>query len=259
VNRLDAPPPAPASPSAPPAALRLPLARPRWVWVFFAINILVWLLMALAGGSEEPLVLIQFGANFSPLIAAGEYWRLFTANFLHVGLAHLLLNSYALYALGPEMEALFGSTRFVVIYLLSGLSGSIASFGLHADASLSAGASTALFGIIGAMIAFFFRNRQRFGEHGRLRLNNYIVIAGLNLIIGLNVPSIDMLGHAGGFAGGLILGWMLCPYYTVQVEGGEPRVVDLNSLRSEWLGVLLFIGLLVAGVVGGVARQGNLF
>jgi len=238
--------------------LRLPLTRPRWVWVFFGINIVVWLSMTLAGGSEDPVVLIQFGANFSPFVAAGEFWRLFTANFLHIGLAHLLFNSYALYALGPEMEALYGSPRFVVIYLLSGLSGSIASFGLHADVNLSAGASTALFGIIGAMIAFFIRNREKFGERGRRRLSSYVTIAGLNLVIGLNVPGIDMLGHAGGFVGGLILGWLLCPYYTVQIEADGPRVIDLNSLRNEWLGVILYLALLAAGVIGGVARQGVL-
>lgn len=250
MNRTDASPP-----PAQPAALRLPISQPRWVWVFLAVNVAVWLLMTLAGGSENRAVLIQFGANHSPDILAGEYWRLFTANFLHIGVVHLLFNSYALYVLGPEMEALYGSRRFVAIYLLSGLSGSIVSFGLHTGVTLSAGASTALFGIVGAMTAFFARNRKHFGARGMRRLNNYIIIAGLNLVLGLSVRGIDTLGHIGGFGGGLMLGWLLCPSYAVEVEAGEPRVVDLNSLRREWLGVALFVVLLIVGVAGGIVRQ----
>lgn len=254
MSQTDPSAPAPASPAAPRPSLRLPLSRPRWIWLFLAVNMAVWVLMTLAGGSEDPTVLVRFGANYSPLIAQGEIWRLFTANFLHIGIVHLLFNSYALYALGPEMEAVFGSPRFVAIYLLSGLSGSIASFGLRSGVTLSAGASTAIFGIAGAMVAFFVRNRRHFGSVGWRRLNHYIVLAGMNLIIGLSVRGIDTLGHLGGFAGGLTLGWLLCPFYAVNEDGGTPRVVDLNSLSREWLGVALFIILLIVGVVGGVSR-----
>ncbi|HLF29195.1 MAG TPA: rhomboid family intramembrane serine protease [Anaerolineae bacterium] len=249
------PPPAAPAPAPPTPALRLPLSRPRWVWVFLAINLAVWLLMTAAGGSDNTRVLIQFGANIPSRIVAGEYWRLLTANFLHIGLVHLLFNSYAVYVLGPETEALYGSPRFVAIYLLSGLSGSIASFGLNAGATLSAGASTAIFGLVGAMAAFFIRNRKHFGAAGRRRLNNYLFVALLNLYIGLSVPGIDNLGHIGGFIGGLTVGWLLCPFYRVSVETGEPRVVDLTSLRSEWLGLALFAVLLIVGVMGGIARH----
>ena len=256
MNRPDFP--APAAPSPQQVGLRLPLTKPRWVWVFFGVNIGIWLLMTLAGGSENAQILIDFGANVPSRVAQGEVWRLFTANFLHIGLVHLLFNMYAIYILGPEMESLYGSARFVAIYLLTGLSGSIASFALHTDLALSAGASTSLFGIIGAMIAFFARNRERFGARGRQRLNNYVALAGLNLVIGISIPSIDMLGHAGGFVGGLVLGWLLCPYYAVKVEADGPHVVDLNSLRNEWRGVALFVILLIVGVIGGISRQGTL-
>jgi len=242
----------------PPEPLRLPTWRPRWVWVFLGINIVVWLLMTAAGGSESRRVLITFGANVpSRIVEQGEVWRLFTANFLHIGVVHLFFNSYALYALGPEMEALFGPARFVAIYLLSGLSGSIASFALNTNVGLSAGASTALFGVVGTMIAYFIRNRSHFGARGAQRLNSYVAMAAINFFLGLSIPGIDTLGHVGGFVGGLILGWLLCPFYRVEVRDGQPRVVDLNSLRSEWLGVALFVVLLAAGVVGGIAQQGG--
>ncbi|HEY4689807.1 MAG TPA: rhomboid family intramembrane serine protease [Anaerolineae bacterium] len=255
---MSQPSPSTPTPTTPSPSLRLPIARPRWVWVFLSVNIVVWLLMTASGGSENRSVLIAFGANApSRIVLYGEVWRLFTANFLHIGLVHLFFNSYALYALGPEMEALYGSERFVAIYVLSGLSGSIASFALHTDLGLSAGASTALFGIVGTMIAFFVRNRQHFGARGTQRLYSYAAMAMLNLFIGLSVPGIDTLGHVGGFVGGLILGWLLCPFYRIEVREGQPRVVDLNSLRSEWLGVTLFAVLLAVSVIGGITRLGN--
>lgn len=247
--------PPPISAARPqPAPLRIPVTRPRWAWVFLGVNLIVWLLMTASGGSNNTRVLIEFGANYAPRVVEGEYWRLLTANFLHIGIIHLLFNSFALYTLGPEAEALFGSPRFVVIYLLGGLSGSILSFGLSPEAVVSAGASTSLFGLVGALLAYFVRNRRHFGSTGRRRIQNYIFLAAVNLIYGLSTTGIDNLGHIGGFFGGLILGWLLCPFYKVEGVGMERRVVDLNSLRGEWLGVVLFALLLVVGVIGGISR-----
>lgn len=247
-------PPSSAPPVEPRKPPTIPLTRPRWVFIFLTINITLWVLMTLAGGSQNGLVLTQFGANIAPLIAMGEVWRLLTANFLHIGVVHLAFNTYALYLLGQEGEALFGSPRFVLIYLLSGLSGSILSFIVRTDVVLSAGASTSIFGLMGALTAFFVRNRQQFGDVGRRRLNNYIFFALLNLWIGFTVPGIDNLGHIGGYLGGLALGWMLCPFYRVEFEGREQRVTDLNSLRNEWFGVGLFAALLVVATIAGIAR-----
>jgi len=244
--------PGPAAPQ--PQRLRLPLTQPRWVKVFLAVNVAVFAVMTLAGGTEDPDVLMRFGASFAPLIVQGDVWRLITANFIHIGVLHLAFNTLALYSLGQEVEALFGSPRFIVAYLLTGLAGSIFSFGLGSGSSLSAGASTALFGLAGALIAFFARNRRHFGSIGVRHLNNTVGLVAVNLFIGFSVPGIDNLGHLGGLIGGLILGWLLCPFYEVEAQHGEPQVVDRNSLRAEWRGVALFVVLLVAGVIGGLAR-----
>jgi rhomboid protease GluP len=234
---------------AAPMPLRLPLSRPRVTYVLLAIIGIVFVIEELSGGSQNVQVLINLGGNSGELVSKGQYWRLFTANFLHIGLLHIAFNAYALYWLGQETEALYGPVRFIAIYLLSCLSGAIASFALTYPV-VSAGASTGIFGLIGTLIAFFTRNRQVFGAMGRGRLNNLLFIGAINLMYGLSNPAIDMWGHVGGFIGGLTLGWLLCPYYQIeQLPDGSRRVLDLNSLRSEWIGVLLVCVLLIVAFV----------
>jgi rhomboid protease GluP len=231
-------------PVPPPVPLRLPLTRPRVVYALMAIIGLVFVLEELSGGSQNARVLIALGANYAPRVSAGEYWRLFTANFLHIGFLHVALNGYALYVLGQEVEAIYGSARFLVIFLLAGLAGAIASFTL--TYGLSAGASTGIFGLIGTLMAFFVRNREVLGSPGRTRLNNLLFIAGINVLYGVSVPAIDNWGHAGGLAGGLLLGWLLCPFYQIEfAPNGSRRVIDNNSLQHEWIGVGLVVMLMV--------------
>jgi rhomboid protease GluP len=248
MNPLNAPPPT-MPPSAP---LRLPLTRPRVVYGLLAIIGLVFLLEELSGGSQDPRVLINLGANYAPLVAAGEYWRLFTANFLHIGFLHVALNGYALYVLGQETEAIYGPVRFLAIFLLACLAGAIASFAF--THGLSAGASTGIFGLIGTMIAYFVRNRKVFGSLGRSRLNNLLFVAAINVIYGLSVTAIDNWGHAGGLVSGLLLGWLLCPFYQIETaDDGSRHVIDRNSLKAEWIGVGLVVVLLVVAFVAALA------
>ena len=229
----------------PPGPLRLPTYRPRVTYVIMGLLVVVFALETLAGGSEKSPVLIELGANVGPLVTAGEYWRIITANFLHIGLMHIVFNLYALYVVGPEVEMFYGPIRFSVIYLFSALSGAVASYAF--TYGLSAGASTALFGLIGTLVAFFTRNRSVFGEMGRARLGNLAVIIVINVILGLSPgASIDNWGHIGGFIGGAIMGWLLCPFYQIEAQAdGARRVVDRNSVRVEWIGLVLSALLLV--------------
>jgi rhomboid protease GluP len=239
VNQYQNPVPAPQ-----PVALRLPIYRPRVTYAMIGILIAVFVLETLAGGSESTRVLITLGANVGPLVTTGDYWRLFTANFLHIGLLHIAFNVYALYIVGTEVEMFYGPWRFLVIYLLSGLSGAIASYAF--TYGLSAGASTSIFGLIGTLVAFFVRNRAVFGEMSRSRLTNLIIVIVINVFYGLGAGTIDNWGHVGGFLGGLILGWLLCPFYQIEARpDGFRRVVDRNSLRLEWIGVALVSALMV--------------
>lgn len=224
----------------------IPLSKPIVTWVILSVNIGVWLAMELAGGSENTDVLVQFGAKLNALIVLGEYWRLLTACFLHIGIVHLAFNSYALYVLGSEMEALYGQVRFTIIYLLAGLFGSLMSFALSPGAGISAGASGAVFGLVGTLAAFYWRQRETFGSIAQRRFVNVIMLVALNALVGLTTPGIDNLAHLGGLVAGLILGWQLCPRYEVTTRpDGTTGVVDGNGLRRQWWAVLLAVALFV--------------
>lgn len=97
-------------------------------YVLIGINVAMFLLTAFAGGSTDPEVLTAFGACNRKLIDQGEVWRLVVPMFLHIGIIHLLANMYALWVLGPQLESLYGSARFTILYLLSGIGGFVASY-----------------------------------------------------------------------------------------------------------------------------------
>ncbi|MBU0490660.1 MAG: rhomboid family intramembrane serine protease [Chloroflexi bacterium] len=224
--------------STPPRQYSIPLTKPIVTWVLLAMNVFIWLAMTLAGGSDNPAVLEAFGAKVNALIVMGEYWRLLTSCFLHIGLLHLAFNMYALYILGPELEALYGRERFTIIYLFAGLFGSLASFALNPH--LSAGASGAIFGLVGALAAFYWRQRQAFGALSQRRLANMVMVIALNLFIGLTTPGIDNMAHMGGLVTGLILGWQLAPLYRfTQQPDGTRVIVDQNGWRRQWWAVVL--------------------
>ncbi len=232
--------------------------RPVVTYALLAINVVVWLAMGIAGGSEDPDVLLRFGAMFGPLIASGEYWRLFTAMFLHVGLLHLAFNGFGLLIFGRIVEGIYGPVRFALIYILAGLFGSVASYLLNSIA-IGAGASGAIFGVLGALAAFYLARREMLGEMGRQSLTGLAVIAGFNLIFGFTQPGIDNWAHMGGLAGGFAIGMALAPNYrrVDDVFGLGGRVVDVNSLaRSFWV-VPVAVVLLFGGTVLGNSRMPN--
>lgn len=243
--------PRPASPAAIP--LPLPLARPLFSWIILALNAVVWLLMTLNGGSTDLRVLVRFGAKVPWLGRTGEYWRLLTAIFLHVGFLHLLFNGYALYSLGPLIEILFGESRFLVIYFLSGLAGSVASYIM--SQAISAGASGAIFGLTGALAFYLVRHRKMLGRFGQRARRNVLFVIFYNLLLTLWGPGIDVFGHLGGLTGGLVLGGLLCPDYQVVVDDdGAPRMRDRNSLARQKWGLLLVCLALIAGTAVGNSR-----
>ncbi len=157
----------------------------------------------LLGGSTNEQVLLRLGANYSPLVLQGQYWRLVSSMFLHIGFVHLLVNGWALYQLGSLFEILMGSRRMLLVYFASGIAGSVAS--LFFTGGLSAGASGAIFGLMGSLIAFLLRHRENLTPQAKSLLTQLLFWAGLNVFLGFSVPGIDNAAHLGGCAAGMLL------------------------------------------------------
>ena len=177
-------------------------------YAFIGINLMVFLLMVFAGfdlfpnpieGSTDQRVLIAFGAKVNPLIQNGEVWRLLASTFIHIGIIHLAFNLYALGALGPLTEESLGHRKFFLVYILSGLGGSIASY-LFSSA-LSAGASGAIFGLLGALLYYSYK-RPALWKSGLGR--SLVVVILVNFGFGFVQPGIDNFAHLGGFIIGTI-------------------------------------------------------
>ncbi len=201
---------------------------------------IVWLVMKYIGDETSPEMLILFGAKFNPLITDGEYWRLLTSMFIHIGIIHLFFNLYALFILGKSVECFFGKIDFLVIYFISGLWGSLFSYAFNN--SISAGASGAVFGLIGALISFFAINKEMFGKSGKQTLISTIFIAVLNLVIGFSTSGIDNYAHIGGLLGGLSLGVGLTPRYKFDFDKGIYDSFNIQGLkRTILIGSIYFL------------------
>jgi rhomboid protease GluP len=186
--------------------------------------------------------LLEIGAKSRTAILSGEVWRFITPIFLHVGISHIFVNMYSLYAIGPAVERFFGTPRFMITYLLAGISGVI--FSLALSPYPSAGASGAIFGMLGALAAFLYRHRGLFGRFGRLQLRQIVIVAVLNLGLGL-MPGIDNWGHLGGLIAGALLGWSLGPRFeVVWVWTDQGQLVDRLPWEQSRIGYVAATGML---------------
>ena len=165
--------------------------------ILIGINVLVYLLMMF--GNYDYIV-NEF-CVYGPLIRLGEYYRLLTGIFLHGDIFHLLFNCYALYIIGSQMESFMGKGKYLVIYLFSGLIGSLASIALNGDTP-SVGASGAIFGLMGSMLYFGYHYRVYLGNVLKSQLIPLIMI---NLVLGAITPGIDNYAHIGGLIGGILM------------------------------------------------------
>lgn len=229
-----------------------------WVtWLLIAINVVVLVLMEMNGGSERTSTLITFGAKVNTLINQGQVWRLFTSMFLHIGLIHLAVNCFSLYNIGTLLERFIGSVRFAVLYVLAGLCGGLASYWFSPN-SISAGASGAIFGLLGALAVFFYLHRALFGKTANRMLTNVALVAIVNLGFGATVSGIDNFAHVGGLLGGIIVGALISPRFSVVMDSsGQPTVSESKSLAA-WIEVALFaaaLAFLVALAVGNGGRR----
>jgi rhomboid protease GluP len=178
--------------------------------VILGINVVVFLVMTFAGGSTSPAVLLDFGASFSPYFRRGEYWRLVMPMFLHIGWLHLIVNSYALFILGPILERVYGYGRFALLYVATGMGSSALSMSLSRN--IAAGASGAIFGIAGAMLVAGYLHRDLIPPRwGRALGRGILPFIVVNLILSFSVRGIDYWGHLGGLLTGMVLAALIPP------------------------------------------------
>ncbi|HEY6401379.1 MAG TPA: rhomboid family intramembrane serine protease [Blastocatellia bacterium] len=194
-------------------------------YALLGANLAVFLLMVIAGGTENYATLIAFGAKTNALLQSGDWFRLITPIFIHAGVLHLMLNSYALWMVGTQVEKLYGSARFLLIYLLSGVGGVVGSyFGQELmprfiDAP-SVGASGSIFGLFGVLAIFGFRYRRELPPAIRRAITTGVLpVILINLFIGFSIPFIDNSAHIGGLITGSALA-LFIPY----IAPGKERV-----------------------------------
>jgi membrane associated rhomboid family serine protease len=187
------------------------------VLVLILLNAVVFLFEISVGNLNDPEVLHRVGA-LEPyaVVAQGEYWRLFTALFLHGGFTHLLFNLFALYILGPPLERSIGTLRFAVCYLISGLASSAGVVGLmvfgFVQVAQLVGASGCIMGIVGTWAGFLVRHRH--APQAKQRLGNVVMIIVIQVAFDLSTPQVSMAAHLCGLIAGFFLGLLLTPRAT---------------------------------------------
>lgn len=182
--------------------------------ILISLNTLIFLVMVTSGVNillPEKQSIINWGANFGPLTLDGQWWRLFTACFIHIGIFHLLMNMYALLFIGLLLEPYLGKTRFFAAYLIAGIAASVTSLWWNNFTMISAGASGAIFGMYGVFLALLTTNLLDKSIKKPL-LISIAVFVGYNILNGFKPNSgIDNAGHIGGLITGLIIGYAFIP------------------------------------------------
>lgn len=198
--------------------------KPIITYILIFINIVMFVLMYMLGnGSKNTNTLIDFGANYILLTKAGEYYRLITSGFLHIGVIHLLLNMYSLYIVGSQVEYFYGKVKYIIIYLFSLIMGSLFTVALSSVNTVSAGASGAIFGLLGSILYFGIKYR---GYIGNSLVNQIVPVVVLNLIIGFTTPGIGNAAHIGGLIGGYLISMAV----GIGIDKKEQRSSRINGI-----------------------------
>jgi len=206
-----------------------------------AANLVAFALMAFSSGallSPDVQTLIAWGANFGPRTLSDQWWRLLTCMFVHVGIIHIAFNMWVLWDAGHLVERLVGNVGFLVLYLISGLFGSIASVYWNPHV-VSAGASGAVFGVFGALIGFIMLRRDSVPSSVFVRLRSSgLAFLGYNLVFGFAIKFIDNAAHIGGLAAGFVCG-VLMSHPLDRVTGTSRAVRNLLAIAVAIVGLLV--------------------
>lgn len=208
--------------------------------IIINLNILFFILTAIAGINilqPDSESLLTLGANFRPLTLSGQWWRLITNCFLHIGIFHLLMNMYALLYIGLLLEPYLGKLRFATAYLLTGIIASLTSIWWH-DLTISAGASGAIFGMYGVFLAMLTTNLIEKAARATL-FTSIAIFIGYNLMYGVK-GEIDNAAHIGGLISGLIIGYAYYPSLK------KPQAIKLQYYTIASVAVLFIVTSFIA-------------
>lgn len=181
-------------------------SRQRVNLIIVTINVVVFIVLSFLGNTESALFMAGHGACFTPYLLEGEYYRLVTCMFLHFGIEHLFYNMLVLIFLGDTLEKMVGKIRYLIIYMVGGIAGNIVSvyFEIRKEEyAVSAGASGAIFAVIGALVCAVILNKGKLEDYSGRRL---LLMAGLSVMEGLTSTGVDNWAHIGGLAAGFLLG-----------------------------------------------------
>ncbi len=213
-----------------------------------AACVAVYIAVALAGQTygyplnvglvTQPREVLAQGALLPAAVAGGEVWLLLTSMFLHSGFIHLALNMLSLYFLGSFVEQAFGRSRFLALYLCSGLAGGIAYLYFGAFDEPAVGASGAIFGLLGGVLGYSLRNGTFSWQNPLIR--QLLILTALNLYFGFSVPNISNTAHIGGLVGGAAFGWLTAPtvYSGKKLRAATPTIILFGAeliLLALWL------------------------
>lgn len=248
---------------------------PYVTYALIVINVAIFLLRyfdapatdSTLGWADE--LFLQAAIDTQRIVENNEWYRLLTAMFFHVNEAHILFNALAIYFIGNTVERFYGITRYLIIYFLGGLAGSVLHVLLGGYDSLAAGASGAAFALWGAEVVYLYNHRDVLGQRARLILQNSLVFMGMNFLIGFAASGLETVSggevqavianwaHVGGVVGGALLAWWIGPRLVLQrrpdagpLTGTDAdlaalEVVDSNPLRQNWA----LVGAFAAGLV----------
>lgn len=212
------------------------ITAPRVTYSLIGLNVCLFVLQYVQGVNQ---VALEYGMRPVAIAQGGEWWRLFTSAFLHGSFIHIAFNMYVLFSLGPTLERVLGHTRFIVLYLLAALGGSVASYWFSNIDTVSVGASGAIFGLMGALIVA--------GRRLRYDITQVLFLLGIYVAIGFFSPGVDWRAHFGGLVVGAV-GATIMVFPTrriripVQIAGGLCLIsilVALTMLRTSQINDLV--------------------
>ncbi len=215
------------------------IKKPIITAILIGINLFLFTLMYVYGqGSNDLKTLLKFGAiSRYHILEMGEYYRLLTCNFLHIGLVHLMFNNYALYVIGPQLESFYGKFKFLIIYLFSGIMASLLSIIFFEG--ISAGASGSIFGLLGSLLYFGYHYRVYLGTVIKSQVIPLILI---NLLIGFMIVDINNVAHIGGLIGGVLISMAL----------GVKYKSTIFEKINGWIMSIIFLLFLIYLTIGGI-------